>query len=62
MSLILNFILLALIAAIFYGVYRIPPVKRRAKRFYFKHHKILIEIALAILVAVVIGYVIGEML
>ena len=62
MSMILNFILLALIAAIFYGVYRIPPVKRRAKRFYFKHHKILIEVALAILVAVVIGYVIGEML
>jgi hypothetical protein len=62
MSLILNFILLAFIAAIFYGIYRITPVKRRAKRFYFKHHKILIEIALAILAAVVIGYVIGKKL
>ena len=62
MSMILNAILLAFIAAIFYGIYRIPPVKRRAKRFYFKHHKILIEVALAILAAVVIGYVIGKKL
>jgi hypothetical protein len=57
MSMILNAILLAFIAGIFYGIYRIPPVKRRAKRFYFKHHKILIEIA-----AVVIGYVVGKKL
>ena len=65
MSMILNAILLALIATIFYGIYRIPPVKRRAKRFYFKHHKILIDRsrpALAILVAVVIGYVAGKKL
>jgi hypothetical protein len=62
MSLILNFIPLALIAAILYGIWRIPPVKRRAKRFYAKHHKILIEVALAILAAVVIGYVIGKKL
>ena len=60
MSLILNFIPLALLAAILYGIWRIPPVKRWAKRFYAKHHKILIEVALAVLVAVAIGFVIGK--
>jgi uncharacterized protein YneF (UPF0154 family) len=58
----MNVIFLALIAGILYGIYRIPPAKRWAKHFYAKHHKILIEIALAILVAVVIGFVIGKKL
>jgi hypothetical protein len=62
LSLIINAIFLALLAGILYGIYRIPPVKRwaRAKRFYLKHHKLIIEIGLAAIVALVIGFVIGK--
>jgi hypothetical protein len=58
LNLFINALLLLIIIAVLYGIYRIRPVKRRTKVFYFRHKTLLVQIAVAIFGALVISYII----
>ena len=58
LDLLIDAAFLAVLTGILYGVYLIPPVKRRVKYFAYKHWEILVAVLCALFASAVMIYVI----
>ena len=58
LNLLINLIFVGIIGAILYGIYRMPWVKWRVKRFTNKHRKILLAIGAGVLWVLILRHII----